>query len=244
MEVAIRTARKRLTIFFSDVKDFTAITERLQPEEITSLLNEYFTAMSEVALRHGGTVDKFIGDAMLVFFGDPESKGATEDAAACLRMAVEMQRRVLELNAQWRRRGIEVPFAVRMGLNTGYCDVGNFGSNDRMDYTIIGAEANLAARLQAVADPGQIVLSYETYALVRAIAEAHALPAIRVKGIAREIVPFVLERLLDPAQPSVLETHVRGADVYIDPTLIDPATAAELRQLLAAAMATLDKGSP
>jgi class 3 adenylate cyclase len=243
MEVAIRTARKRLTIFFSDIKDFTAITERRQPEEITSLLNEYFTEMSAIALRHGGTIDKFIGDAMLVFFGDPESRGAAEDAAACLRMAVDMQRRVVELNAEWHRRGIDDSFGVRMGINTGYCDVGNFGSNDRMDYTIIGAEANLAARLQGIAEPGQVVLSYETYALVRGIAEARALPPIRVKGIAREIVPFALEQLRDSTggRASVLETHVRGADVYIDPTLVDPANAPQVRHVLAAAMVALEK---
>ncbi len=100
-------------------------------------------------MQHGGTVDKFIGDAILVFFGDPETKGAVEDAKACLRMAMDMQRRLGELKAKWRGEGTEEPFLVRMGINTGFCNVGNFGSNDRMDYTIIGAEANLAARLQS-----------------------------------------------------------------------------------------------
>src|SRR4030095_3815902 len=101
-EVAISTERKKLTIFFSDIKDFTATTERLQPEELTALLNEYLTEMSAIALKHGGTVDKFIGDAMLVFFGDPETKGAVEDAKACLRMAMDMQRRLGELKSKWR----------------------------------------------------------------------------------------------------------------------------------------------
>jgi adenylate cyclase len=103
-DVAIQTERKKLTIFFSDISDFTAITERSQPEEITRLLNEYFTAMSTIALKHGGTVDKFIGDAIVIFFGDPETKGAAEDAKACVRMAVEMQGRMAELNAKYRRR--------------------------------------------------------------------------------------------------------------------------------------------
>src|SRR6202035_4813185 len=120
------------------------------------------------------TIDKFVGDAMLIFFGDPDTKGDAEDAKACLRMAIEMQERIAGLNAKWRNAGIEHPFRVRMGINTGYCNVGNFGSADRMDYTIIGAEANLAARLQSIAAPGQIVASYETYALVRAIVAAHA----------------------------------------------------------------------
>ena len=93
-DVAIATERKKLTIFFSDIKDFTATTERLQPEELTALLNEYLTEMSNIALEHGATVDKFIGDAILVFFGDPETKGVAEDARACLRMAIDMQQRL------------------------------------------------------------------------------------------------------------------------------------------------------
>jgi adenylate cyclase len=106
-DVTIQTERKRLTIFFSDIKDFTATTEQLQPEQITELLNEYFTEMSKIALVHGGTIDKFIGDAMLIFFGDPETKGDGEDAKACLHMAIEMQDRIAGLNAKWRNAGIE-----------------------------------------------------------------------------------------------------------------------------------------
>ena len=177
-DVIIQTERTKLTIFFSDIKDFTATTERLQPEQITSLLNEYFTEMSAIALHYGGTIDKSVGDAIVIFFGDPETKGAVEDAKACLRMAVAMQRRIAELNVKWRRQGVEEPFRVRIGINTGICNVGNFGSNDRMDYTIIGGEANLAARLQSIAQPGHIVVSYETYALVRDIVAADALAPI------------------------------------------------------------------
>src|SRR5208337_4859398 len=118
-DVTIHTERKKLTIFFSDIKDFTSITERLQPEQITALLNEYFTEMSAITLKHAGTIDKFFGDAMLIFFGDPESKGEAEDARACLRMAVEVQHRLAQLNTKWRNEGIEHPFRVRMGINTG-----------------------------------------------------------------------------------------------------------------------------
>src|SRR5215204_834512 len=130
-DVAIVTERKKLTIFFSDIKDFTATTERLQPEDLTTLLNEYLTAMSAIAMEYGATVDKFIGDAVLAFFGDPETKGVSEDARQCLLMAVAMQRRIAQLNADWRNRGVENPFRVRMGINTGFCNVGNFGSDDR-----------------------------------------------------------------------------------------------------------------
>ena len=181
-DVTIHTERKKLTIFFSDIQNFTATTERLQPEQITQLLNEYFTEMSAIAMTHGGTVDKFIGDAMLIFFGDPETRGDRADAQACLRMAWDMQRKLVELNAKWRNAGIEQPFRSRMGINSGYCNVGNFGSLDRMEYTIIGAEANLAARLQSIAEPGHIVISYETFALVSEVVSRASAPADHDEG--------------------------------------------------------------
>jgi adenylate cyclase len=242
-DVTIHTERKRLTIFFSDIKDFTAMTERLQPELITQLLNEYFTAMSEIALAHGGTIDKFIGDAILIFFGDPETKGEKEDARACLRMAVDMQRRLAELNAKWRQDGVENPFRVRMGVNTGYCNVGNFGSADRMQYTIIGAEANLAARLQAIAEPGQIVISYETYSAVRDTLEAQALAPIRMKGISREVTPYAVTGLFDSEgkKTKVFTAHMTGVDFYLDPSMVGAESAPDIRAILLSALAALDK---
>jgi len=243
-EVTIATERKKLTIFFSDIKDFTATTERLQPEELTALLNEYLTEMSAIALKHGGTVDKFIGDAMLVFFGDPETKGVVEDAKACLRMSIEMQRRMADLNAQWRERGIERPFRTRMGINTGFCNVGNFGSVDRMDYTAIGAEVNLAARLQSIAEPGHIVISYETYVLVRDIVAARALPPISVKGVGRMVVPYVVEGVLDDAgrKIEIFSEHITGLDFYLDPRAIDATAIERIRETLKNAIAALDVG--
>jgi class 3 adenylate cyclase len=242
-DVIIHTERKKLTIFFSDIKDFTATTERLQPEQITLLLNEYFTEMSKIALEHGGTVDKFIGDAILIFFGDPETKGEAEDAKACLRMAAEMQRRVAELNAKWRNEGVEHPFRVRIGINTGFCNVGNFGSADRMDYTIIGAEANLAARLQSIAAPGQIVTSYETYALVRAIVAAHALPSITMKGISREVIPYAVEGTLDATgqKLEIFSEHLTGMDFYLDPSMVQSGSAERIRAVLRDAITALEK---
>src|SRR5262249_29853357 len=150
----------------------------------------YFTEMSGIALAYGGTIDKFIGDGVLIFFGDPGTNGAAKDAKACLDMAAAMQRRLAELNAKWRRSGIEHPRRVRMGINTGFCNVGNFGSADRMDYTVIGAEVNVAARLQAIAEPGQIVMSYESYSLVRDMIAARALPPVSEAAIGREVVPY------------------------------------------------------
>jgi class 3 adenylate cyclase len=242
-DVTIHTERKKLTIFFSDIKDFTATTERMQPEEITALLNEYFTEMSTIALYHGGTIDKFVGDAMLIFFGDPETEGEVEDAKSCVRMALDMQYRLEQLYVKWRGGGTEQPFRVRMGINTGFCNVGNFGSTDRMDYTIIGAEANLAARLQSVAEPGNIVASYETYALVRDMIAADPLPPITMKGINREIVPYAVKGLLDLSGQAVevFKEHQNGLDFYLDPRMVDSGQAERIKKMLKDALAALDR---
>jgi adenylate cyclase len=245
-DVTIATERKKLTVFFSDIKDFTATAERLQPEDLTALLNEYLTAMSAIASEYGGTVDKFIGDAMLVFFGDPETLGVKKDAEACLRMAIAMKTRLDELNVEWRRKGIENPFQARMGINTGFCNVGNFGSEDRMDYTIIGAEANLAARLQQTAQPGEIVLSFETYALVRDMVRASPREPITMKGISREIVPYAVEGLIGEAKQSarIIREQGAGLDLFIDLDALDDRALAAARQRLAAALNALDSRNP
>jgi class 3 adenylate cyclase len=242
-DVRIQTERKRLTIFFSDITDFTATTERLAPEELTALLNEYFTEMSIIAFAHGGTIDKFVGDALIVFFGDPETLGAEADARAALRMAVAMQARLQELNVIWHSRGVAAPFRVRMGINTGFCNVGNFGSDQRMDYTIIGAAMNLAARLQGIAEPGTIVISAETFALVRDIVAGHPLPAVTVKGFARPIVPYLVDALLDvPGRHRhVFTEHAAGLDFYLDVNRIEQGETERLRQVLRDALAELER---
>lgn len=243
MDVSIQTERKKLTIFFSDIKDFTELTEKLQPEEITSLINEYFSEMSTIAHKHGGTIDKFIGDAILVFFGDPTSRGVAEDAQACLRMAIDMQARLAELNVVWRQKGAEDIFRVRMGINTGYCNVGNFGSNERMDYTILGAEANLAARLQSIASAGSIVMSYETYALVSTMVSARRLPPTSMKGLSREVVPYEVEGLLgaDGVPLTIFTEHTAGLDFYLNLERIDSTSAGRLRDVLNNVIVALDK---
>ncbi|WP_270729125.1 adenylate/guanylate cyclase domain-containing protein [Shimia sp. Alg240-R146] len=221
-DVSLTTERKKLTVFFSDIKDFTATTERMQPEELTALLNEYFTEMSRIAQDHGATIDKFIGDAIVAFFGDPSTNGPAEDARACVRMALAMQDRLEELETVWRQNGLEHPFRARMGLNTGYCNVGNFGSDTRMDYTIIGAEANLAARLESIAEPGGIVMSYETFAHAHDLIEAEPLAPQRFKGISREITPYRVIR--EPKSNVAISTHKDGDMLVVDLQGIDTST--------------------
>lgn len=236
-DVLISTERKKLTVFFSDIKDFTATTERMQPEELTTLLNEYFTEMSRIAEAHGATIDKFIGDAIVAFFGDPETKGAAEDARACVRMALDMQRRLAELAEVWSQKGLEHPFKARMGINTGYCNVGNFGSDERMDYTIIGAEANLAARLESIAEPGGIVMSYETYAHVRDIIEAEPSEAVHFKGIAREIIPYhVKEIQVSDVEGAAFGQADEGSKLTVDLASLDEPTRARVRAAIRAAL--------
>jgi class 3 adenylate cyclase len=190
--VEISSKRKKLTICFTDIAGFTETTDNLESEELTNVLNHYLTEMSMIALQHGATIDKFIGDAMLLFFGDPESKGIAEDAKACVMMAIAMQRRMHELEQEWRNRGLLRPFRIRIGIATGFCTVGNFGSRDRMDYTIIGNEVNLAARLQSATEPGSILLSHETNALVQGLVMTEEQPPITVKGFPKPISGYKL----------------------------------------------------
>ncbi len=241
-DAVIATERKKLTIFFSDIKDFTATTERLQPEELTSLLNEYFTEMAQIAHEHGATVDKFIGDAILAFFGDPETRGPKQDALDCVKMAIAMQQRLDELSRDWRRRGFEKPLQARMGINTGYCNVGNFGSVDRMDYTIIGAEANVAARLESIAKPGGVVMSYETYALVQDHVNARPTEPITLKGISHQIIPYVVDPeslTAEEPQNDVVEINNDHLNLRVNLTGISIAKRQSIEKALSSALAEI-----
>ncbi len=189
-EVKLESQRKKLTVFFSDIEDFTETTDRLESEELTHLLNQYLSAMSEVALKYGATIDKYVGDAIMIFFGDPETRGVKEDALACVKMAIAMQERMGELSHLWRDAGIARPLSCRIGINTGYCTVGNFGSDDRMDYTIIGGAVNLASRLEHEAEAGGVLISYETYAHVKEEVVCEEAGEVQVKGIAYKVQAY------------------------------------------------------
>jgi class 3 adenylate cyclase len=195
--VEIASSRKKLTVFFSDVVNFTETTDKLESEELTNLLNHYLTEMSRIALKFGGTIDKYIGDAIMIFFGDPESKGVKEDAIACVRMAIAMLRRMRELRSEWEELGAERSFELRIGINTGYCTVGNFGGEDRMDYTIIGNVVNMTARLQTQAEVNSILIGHETYSLVKDVVATKEEPSIKAKGFAEPIHCYKVLGLYD-----------------------------------------------
>jgi adenylate cyclase len=183
----VAAKRKKLTIFFSDIANFTETTDSLESEELTNLLNQYLNEMSKIAVSHGATIDKYMGDGIMAFFGDPASRGSKEDAIACVKMAIAMQRRMRELQLKWLDLGSEKPFQLRIGISTGFCTVGNFGSEDRMDYTIIGNEVNLAARLQSHAELGGILVAHETSSLIKDTILTEEQKPVSVKGFAQPV---------------------------------------------------------
>lgn len=217
-DVRVETRRKKLTIFFSDIKGFTEMTDNLESEVLSGLLNNYLDEMAQIAIRHGGTIDKFIGDAVMVFFGDPESCGEKEDAIACVRMALDMRDRMVLLREKWKNEGIYKPLRIRCGINTGYCTVGNFGCESRMDYTIVGGQVNLASRLESNAEPDQILISHETYALVKDVIACTEKGEITVKGIARPIQTYQVLDLKENLQhrETTISARHDGFTVDID----------------------------
>ncbi len=191
-DVKIVSTRKKLTVCFSDLVGFTEITDRMESEDLTQLLNQYLTEMSEIALQYGATIDKYVGDAIVMFFGDPTTLGVKQDALACVHMAIAMQQRIDELAEVWRNSGIETPLRCRIGIHTGYCTVGNFGSEDRMDYTMVGSTVNLASRLEHEAAPGGVLISFETYAHVKDEARCEERGHVQVKGFVQPVATYAV----------------------------------------------------
>ncbi len=208
-------ARKNLTIFFSDLEGFTDLSDGMEPERLSFLINTYLSEMSNIAIEHGGTIDKFIGDAILVFFGDPETEGDRSDALRCARMALRMQERLRELEKVWQEHGISKPLRARMGITTGFCTVGNFGSEHRFDYTVLGSPVNLAARLQTAAEADTILIADSTWLLIRDAVDALPMGQITPKGFARPVGCYRLRGLLAPDSDSALTRVGRHVSVNI-----------------------------
>ena len=179
--------RKNLTVFFSDIERFTDLSDTLEPEKLAGVINSYLSEMTTIAIECGGTIDKFIGDAVMVFFGDPETDGEEQDALNCIEMALRMKARVEELKQHWTKMGVKNGLNVRMGIATGFCTVGNFGSNQRLDYTALGSPVNLSARLQGLAPTNEILISENTYELISQRVEASHFDDILPKGFSRSV---------------------------------------------------------
>lgn len=187
----LNNARKLLTICFSDLKGFTEATESMEPEDTINLLNEYFTEMTNIIFRYGGTLDKFIGDGILVFFGDPIMYN--NHAERAIRMAIDMREKVRELRNHWLKSGCNID--IYFGLNTGYVTVGNIGSEIQMNYTVIGHQVNIAHRLQMEARPGQILITARTLSEIKDVVETEKIKNVKLKGIIKPIDVYDVLRL-------------------------------------------------
>jgi class 3 adenylate cyclase len=231
-----------LTVFFSDIQGFTELTDSMEAERLSDLLNQYLSEMSTIAEEYGGTIDKFIGDGIMIFFGDPESRGEKEDALGCVKMGLAMRSRIHELREEWIDQGISDQLHVRIGINTGFCTVGNFGSEDRLDYTIVGGQVNATSRLETAAQPDQILISHATYALVKDEIYCQPVGEITVKGIAHPLKTY--------EAVSTREDYLRGVQTIsdagdgfrlaLDPAALAPDDRQRAKESLRRALEALD----
>ncbi|MEK9991776.1 MAG: adenylate/guanylate cyclase domain-containing protein [Paracoccaceae bacterium] len=214
------TGRKKLTIFFSDIVNFTSITESMEAEELSGFLNFYLTNMCEIALKYGGTIDKFIGDSVMIFFGDPQSKGPEQDALACCNMGLEMLAFV-EKNEELFKEQFNFPekLEIRIGVHSGVCSVGNFGSDQRLDYTVIGRAVNVAARLEQAAPKNSMLFSNSTKSLLGDTFQVSDSIEVKAKGIDRPIIGYILTNQI--SKRSLVTVKEDGISVKFDPNIVD-----------------------
>ena len=185
--------RKQLTILFSDVRAFTTYSERYDAERVVEILHEYLTRMVDAVFRYEGTLDKFVGDAVMAVFGAPVPQA--DHAVRACRTALAMMAELGELDKKWRREGKE-PFRMGVGINTGEVIVGNLGSDQRFDYTVIGDPVNLAARLEGLnkdfPEASGIIISEFTYELAKNHIQVRPLGEVKVKGKVKPVTVYEL----------------------------------------------------
>jgi class 3 adenylate cyclase len=200
--------RRPLTIMFADLKGFTPMVEKLDPEVLSAVLTRYFDELAQIAFRHGGTIDKFIGDAVMVFFGAPESTGERDQALRCVAMSLEIQRRLVEIAPELMALGSPAPLVARIGIASGVATVGAFGAKHRAEFTAVGAPVNRAARLEPQAPPGGVLIDEETRTLVADQIEATLHGEITLKGFAQPVRAFVATalRVAEPAPARKLDS--------------------------------------
>ena len=231
-------SRQKITVFFSDIVGFTSLTERLDPERLAPLMTDYFSEMTEICAKWGGTLDQFIGDAIVIFFGAPQSLGDSEDARRALGMALDMQERLQDLRLKWAQEGLTSRLEVRMGIATGYCNVGNFGSHERLHYTAIGGAVNSAARIQSLANPNAILLAEDTYLLVRDQYRCTLDQTAILQGQKHPITLYKASPQQQKDQAARLSADEPGYRFYFDPAEIIDKT--RIVALLQSALDTLE----
>jgi adenylate cyclase len=195
--------RRKITLLFADMVGFTDLSETLEPEELSEVLNEYLREMTAVALAHGGTLDNFIGDGLMVLFGAPVRAEEQVQAWSAVQAAVEMRSKIQELAARIRARGIPADLKIRVGINTGHCTVGVFGSEIMRAYKAVGFAVNIASRLQSEAGPGSILCGFRTYALIQDQVRAVEREPLTVKGAARPVEAWEITELIEPPSGSI-----------------------------------------
>lgn len=182
---AMGNARKQLSIVFADIRGFTDFSDAAEPEEVIGFLNAYLSRMTDLVFKHEGTLDKFLGDGMLVFFNDPLPQ--PDHARRAVQMALDMHEHAVEMRQDWH---LDTPFSLGVGISTGFVTVGTIGSEHRMEYTVVGNQVNLAARLVTMAEPGQVIVSQRTYDLVRDMVDAEPVGPFTVKGFQRPVTAY------------------------------------------------------
>jgi adenylate cyclase len=192
-EDPLRTHRREITVVFVDLRGFTAFAETSEPEEVMGMLREYHEAMGQLILEHEGTLERFTGDGMMIFFNDPLPVPNPPERA--VRMALGMRHRVSALSMGWRKRGWELGLGV--GIAQGYATLGAIGFEGRWDYGAIGTVTNLAARLCGEAKPGQILISQRLVATIDGLVECEAVGELTLKGFQRPVTGFNIVRAKD-----------------------------------------------
>ncbi len=190
--VKLGSGEKRpVVIFFSDIRGFTPMSEKMKPDEISTLLTEYFTEMVEIIFEQGGTLDKFIGDAIMAIWGAPIAH--EDDANRAISAAIQMQQVLAELNKKWAAQGRQ-PVNIGIGINFGEVFAGNIGSERRLEYTVIGDAVNTASRLCSKAGPGEIMISEPFYKALKKPPPVEALEPIQLKGKAQAVPVYRVKR--------------------------------------------------
>jgi adenylate cyclase len=199
--------RRKVTILFGDMVGFTDLSDSLDPEELSEVLDAYLREMSAILVAHGGTLDNYIGDGVMAVFGAPGRIEERDQAWSAVQAALEMRSRAQDLAGDIRGRGIPADLRIRIGINAGHCTVGVFGSDALRAYKVVGLPVNLAARLQTEADPGTILCGYRTYALVRDRVSAVQREPLHLKGAARPVEAWEVHGLSPPEQDQAAEAQ-------------------------------------
>ena len=187
----LKSHRREITVVFLDLRGFTSFAETSEPEEVMGVLREYHAEMGRLILEHEGTLERFTGDGMMIFFNDPVP--VPDAPARAVRMAVAMRQRVDELLVRWRKRGYDLDFGV--GVAQGYATIGAIGFEGRLDYGAIGTVTNVAARLCGEAKPGQILISQRVYGAVEDSVDVEELGGLTLRGFSKPVPAFNVLRL-------------------------------------------------